>query len=34
MSRQFGDLRDTQAVSGAGLQNRTFAVKATRLFRF
>ena len=30
----YSDGRDTQAVSGAGLQNRTFAVKATRLFRF
>ena len=30
----YSDGRDTQAVAGAGLQNRTFAVKATRLFRF
>ena len=30
----YSDGRDTQALSGQALQNRTFAVKATRLFRF
>ncbi|MEZ5419214.1 MAG: DUF5916 domain-containing protein [Vicinamibacterales bacterium] len=30
----YSDGRDTQAAPGAGLQNRTVAVKATRLFRF
>lgn len=30
----YSDGRDTQDRPGAGLQNRTFAVKATRLFRF
>jgi hypothetical protein len=30
----YSDGRDTEARPGAGLQNRTFAVKATRLFRF
>lgn len=30
----YSDGRDTQAVPGQALQNRTFAVKATRLFRF
>jgi hypothetical protein len=30
----YSDGRDTQAAAGAGLQNRTFAEKATRLFRF
>jgi hypothetical protein len=30
----YSDGRDTQALSGQALLNRTFAVKATRLFRF
>lgn len=30
----YSDGRDTEARPGQGLQNRTFAVKATRLFRF
>ncbi len=30
----YSDGRDTEARPGAGLQNRTFALKATRLFRF